>query len=135
MPTADQAQNVSGVVSASAVCPRTCIARAGAALTESGRALGTSKHFWLGLQADYDLEEAEHRFGARLKEIETPAREIFAHRTHMQWDAAFALWGRLHSASSILDPSRRFSQIIWRMRAFCAALSTRLLLTWSHTPI
>ncbi len=37
------------------------------------RALGTSERFWLGLQADYDLEEAEHRLGARLKEIERVA--------------------------------------------------------------
>lgn len=34
------------------------------------RALGTSERFWLGLQADYDLEEAERRLGARLKDIE-----------------------------------------------------------------
>ena len=34
------------------------------------RALGTSERFWLGLQADYDLEEAERRLGPRLKEIE-----------------------------------------------------------------
>ena len=37
------------------------------------RALGTSERFWLGLQADYDLEEAEHRLGARLQEIEQVA--------------------------------------------------------------
>jgi len=37
------------------------------------RALGTSERFWLGLQADYDLEEAERRLGPRLKEIERVA--------------------------------------------------------------
>lgn len=34
------------------------------------RALGTSERFWLGLQADYELEEPERRLGPRLKEIE-----------------------------------------------------------------
>ena len=37
------------------------------------RALGTSERFWLGLQADYDLEEAEGRLGPKLKEIEHDA--------------------------------------------------------------
>ena len=33
------------------------------------RALGTSEHFWLTLQADYDLTEAKERLGERLREI------------------------------------------------------------------
>ena len=33
------------------------------------RALGTSEHFWLALQADYDLTEAKERLGERLQEI------------------------------------------------------------------
>lgn len=33
-------------------------------------ALGTSERFWLGLQADYDLEEAHRVLGARLNSIE-----------------------------------------------------------------
>ena len=33
------------------------------------RALGTSEHFWLTLQADYDLTEAKARLGERLQEI------------------------------------------------------------------
>ena len=31
------------------------------------RYFGTSERFWLGLQADYDLEEARHSLGDRLK--------------------------------------------------------------------
>jgi antitoxin HigA-1 len=33
-------------------------------------ALGTSERFWLGLQADYDLEEARRALGAKLSSIE-----------------------------------------------------------------
>jgi addiction module HigA family antidote len=32
-----------------------------------GRYFGTSERFWLGLQADYDLEEARLALGARLE--------------------------------------------------------------------
>lgn len=32
--------------------------------------LGTSERFWLGLQADYDLEEARRAIGKGLKKIE-----------------------------------------------------------------
>ena len=31
------------------------------------RYFGTSEAFWMGLQADYDLEEARHRLGKRLE--------------------------------------------------------------------
>ena len=31
------------------------------------RYFGTSERFWLGLQADYDLEEARHSLGDRLE--------------------------------------------------------------------
>ena len=31
------------------------------------RYFGTSEGFWMGLQADYDLEEARHRLGDRLR--------------------------------------------------------------------
>ena len=31
------------------------------------RYFGTSEAFWMGLQADYDLEEARHRLGTRLE--------------------------------------------------------------------
>jgi addiction module HigA family antidote len=31
------------------------------------RYFGTSEGFWMGLQADYDLEEARERLGARLE--------------------------------------------------------------------
>lgn len=31
------------------------------------RYFGTSEHFWLGLQADYDLEEARRLLGSRLE--------------------------------------------------------------------
>ena len=31
---------------------------------------GTSEGFWLGLQADYDLEEARHRIGKQLLQVE-----------------------------------------------------------------
>jgi antitoxin HigA-1 len=34
------------------------------------RALGTSEAFWMGLQADYDLEEARAELADRLPEIE-----------------------------------------------------------------
>ena len=34
------------------------------------RALGTSEQFWMGLQADYDLEEARKSSGNKLKNIE-----------------------------------------------------------------
>ena len=34
------------------------------------RALGTSEQFWMGLQADYDLEEARRAVHAELKKIE-----------------------------------------------------------------
>lgn len=34
------------------------------------RAFGTSESFWMGLQADYDLEEARNQLGAGLKHIE-----------------------------------------------------------------
>ena len=37
------------------------------------RALGTSEQFWMGLQADYDLEEARRSFGNKLKNIENVA--------------------------------------------------------------
>ncbi len=33
-------------------------------------ALGTSERFWLGLQADYDLEEAHRALGAAVDNIE-----------------------------------------------------------------
>ena len=33
------------------------------------RALRTSERFWLGLQADYDLEEAQASLGDRIKSI------------------------------------------------------------------
>ena len=33
-------------------------------------ALGTSERFWLGLQADYDLEEAHRALGKNLAKIE-----------------------------------------------------------------
>lgn len=33
-------------------------------------ALGTSERFWLGLQADYDLEEARRALGDAVKRIE-----------------------------------------------------------------
>lgn len=33
-------------------------------------ALGTSERFWLGLQADYDLEEAHRAFGVNAAKIE-----------------------------------------------------------------
>ena len=33
-------------------------------------ALGTSERFWLGLQADYDLEEAHRVLGAKVRKIE-----------------------------------------------------------------
>lgn len=33
-------------------------------------ALGTSERFWLGLQVDYDLEEARHAGDASLRHIE-----------------------------------------------------------------
>jgi len=32
------------------------------------RYFGTSEGFWMGLQADYDLEEARHRLGDRLRQ-------------------------------------------------------------------
>ncbi len=32
--------------------------------------LGTSERFWLGLQADYDLEEARRAIGKELRKIE-----------------------------------------------------------------
>ena len=34
------------------------------------KVLGTSEGFWLGLQADYDLEESRHAIGADLDRIE-----------------------------------------------------------------
>lgn len=34
------------------------------------RALGTSERFWLGLQADYDLEEAHRAIGKAVERIE-----------------------------------------------------------------
>ena len=34
------------------------------------RALGTSEQFWMGLQADYELEEARKATGSKLKKIE-----------------------------------------------------------------
>ena len=34
------------------------------------KVFGTSKGFWLGLQADYDLEESRHAIGADLDRIE-----------------------------------------------------------------
>ncbi len=33
-------------------------------------ALGTSERFWLGLQADYDLEQARRALGAQARKIE-----------------------------------------------------------------
>lgn len=33
-------------------------------------ALGTSERFWLGLQSDYDLEEAHKALGKKLEKIE-----------------------------------------------------------------
>lgn len=37
------------------------------------RALGTSEQFWMGLQADYDLEEARKSSGKKLDKIENIA--------------------------------------------------------------
>ena len=36
------------------------------------RALGTSPGYWLGLQSDYDLRQAQKRFKARVRRIVTP---------------------------------------------------------------
>ena len=36
-------------------------------------ALGTSEKFWMGLQADYDLEEVRNTSGHKLKKIENLA--------------------------------------------------------------
>jgi addiction module HigA family antidote len=36
------------------------------------RFFGTSEGFWLGLQADYDLEEARRRLGNRLEQEVRP---------------------------------------------------------------
>jgi addiction module HigA family antidote len=36
-------------------------------------ALGTSEKFWMGLQADYDLEEVRNTSGHKLKKIENIA--------------------------------------------------------------
>ena len=36
-------------------------------------ALGTSERFWLGLQADFDLEETRRTLGAKLAKIERAA--------------------------------------------------------------
>jgi len=37
------------------------------------RALGTSEQFWMGLQADYDLEEARKAVQGELKKVENIA--------------------------------------------------------------
>ena len=37
------------------------------------RALGTSEQFWMGLQADYDLEEAREAVQSELKKVENIA--------------------------------------------------------------
>jgi addiction module HigA family antidote len=37
------------------------------------RALGTSEQFWMGLQADYDLEEARNAAQGELKKVENIA--------------------------------------------------------------
>lgn len=42
-------------------------------------ALGTSERFWLGLQADYDLEEARRALGDDVKRIERIA--VLEHET------------------------------------------------------
>ena len=34
------------------------------------RTFGTSESFWMGLQADYDLEQARHAIGADLATIQ-----------------------------------------------------------------
>ena len=34
------------------------------------KVFGTSEGFWLGLQADYDLEESRHTIGAELDRVE-----------------------------------------------------------------
>ena len=34
------------------------------------KVFGTSEGFWLGLQADYDLEESRHAIGADLDRVE-----------------------------------------------------------------
>jgi addiction module HigA family antidote len=36
------------------------------------RAIGTSPGFWLGLQTDFDLWQAQKRFKARVKRINVP---------------------------------------------------------------
>lgn len=36
------------------------------------RYFGTSERFWLGLQVDYDLEEAERKTGLQIEEEVTP---------------------------------------------------------------
>jgi addiction module HigA family antidote len=37
------------------------------------RALGTSLGYWLGLQTDYDLYQAQRSFKSRVRKIVTPA--------------------------------------------------------------
>jgi addiction module HigA family antidote len=37
------------------------------------RALGTTEQFWMGLQADYDLEEARKSSGNKLRKVENVA--------------------------------------------------------------
>lgn len=42
------------------------------------RALGTSEGFWLGLQADYDLEERRNKIAKQLENIKILARPSYA---------------------------------------------------------
>jgi len=41
---------------------------------------GTSEGFWLGLQADYDLEETRHRIGKELLRVEQARAEYRVQR-------------------------------------------------------
>jgi antitoxin HigA-1 len=42
------------------------------------RAFGTTPAFWMGLQAQYDIERAEDELGGRLKKITPIARDVAA---------------------------------------------------------
>lgn len=44
------------------------------------RAFGTSESFWMGLQADYDLEEARSKLGSGIKHIKKRAQCLDTHR-------------------------------------------------------
>ena len=56
------------------------------------RAFGTSEGFWMGLQADYDMEETRKRIDGALKNVEKLAGSLVLHEPGLLVRGMSKLW-------------------------------------------